>query len=138
MRMKQYLLSAAMLLALTAGASANIIQSFGTDPTSATGAFNHSLGTSTSFFDDQYTFTLDHSMTLTIASVTNVFAQPTDFITGFTGAVFAGTPASPGAEVIGPVLATSPCQFIVSCQGFAGSAVLGAGDYFLDISGTAG
>jgi hypothetical protein len=138
MKIKQYLLSGAMLLALTAAANANIIQSFGVDPTSATGAFNHSLGTSTAFFDDQYTFTLDSPMTLTIASVTNVFAQPTDFISGFTGAVFEGTPALPGAEVIGPVLATSPCQFIALCQGFAGSAVLGAGSYFLDISGTAG
>jgi hypothetical protein len=138
MNLKRLLLGTVALLALTGAGNANTIQDFGLDPTSATGAFNHSLGTSTSFFDDQYTFTLDHSMTLTIASVTNVFAQPSDFITSFTGAVFAGTPALPGAEIIGPVLATSPCQFIASCQGFAGSAILGPGSYFLDISGTAG
>jgi hypothetical protein len=138
MNYRRLLLGAVALLAMTSVGKANTIQDFGLDPTSTGGAFNHSLGTSTSFFDDQYTFTLDHSMTLTIASVTNVFAQPSDFITGFTGAVFAGTPALPGAEVIGPVSATLGCGLIANCQGFAGSAFLSAGSYFLDITGTAG
>jgi hypothetical protein len=75
-------------------------------------------------------------MNLTIASVTNVFAQGSDFITNFTGGVFAGTPAMPGAEVIGPVLAGA-CPGVPNCQGFAGSAILTAGSYFLNISGTA-
>jgi hypothetical protein len=138
--MKRLLLAVIALAALVLPAKAGIITDFGLDPTSATGAFNHSLGTSTSFFDDQYTFHLDHNMTLTIASVTNVFAQPSDFISAFTGSVFAGTPGSPGAQVIGPVTAQIGDCFppLQTCQGFAGTAFLSAGNYFLDISGTAG
>jgi hypothetical protein len=139
--MKRLLATSAILAALAVPANAAIIQAFGTDPTSATGAIQHSLGASTSFFDDQYTFFLDHTMTLTIASITNVFpggTSSTDFISGFTGSVFAGTPGSPTGQPIGPVLATQPCGVITNCQGFAGSAILGPGAYFLDISGTPG
>jgi hypothetical protein len=139
--MRKLLLAAAALAALSLPASAAVVTDLGLDPTSATGAFNHSLGALTGSFDDQYTFTLDHSLTLTIASITNVFPGGTgssDFITGFTGSVFAGTPGSPGAEVIGPVMASMGCGLITNCQGFAGSAILGAGSYFLDISGIAG
>jgi hypothetical protein len=135
--MRRFLLATAVLLGMATASNAAIIAAFGTDPTSAVGQFSHSLGTSTTFFDDQYTFTLDHQMTLTIASVTNVFASPSDFISGFTGSVFSGTPGSPTGQPIGPVLATTPCGIIPNCQGFAGSALLGPGAYFLDISGTA-
>jgi hypothetical protein len=140
MEMQRLLFATAALLAFATASHAGIVQSFGTDPTSTTGAFNHSLGSLNGAFDDQYTFTLDHAMTLTIASVTNVFAQPSDFITNFTGSVlFAGANGVPGGgddvTVIGPVAAT-PCA-IPNCQGFAGSAFLNAGNYFLDISGTA-
>lgn len=141
--MKKYLLAAAALLALTVSANAAVIQNFGTDPTSASGAFNHSLGTLNGGFDDQYTFVLDHQMTLTIASVTNVFAQPSDKITGFNGSVvFEGADNAIGGGddvvVIGPVFAGA-CPLLPStiCQGFAGSAVLGPGSYFLDIAGIA-
>lgn len=135
--MRKLLLAAVAVIGLSVPVNAATIQDFGLDPTSAGGAFNHSLGALTGLFDDQYTFHLDHVATLTIASVTNVFAQNSDFITGFHGSVFAGTPALPGAQVIGPVAATSPCGFITLCQGFAGSAILAAGDYFLDIGGFA-
>jgi|KBSMisStandDraft_5_1062788.scaffolds.fasta_scaffold147854_3 hypothetical protein len=139
--MRKLLLVAAALGALSLPASAAVVTDLGLDPTSATGAFNHSLGALTGSFDDQYTFHLDHSLTLTIASVTNVFPGGTsssDFITGFTGSVFAGTPGSPGAQVIGPVTAQQGCGPITNCQGFAGSAILASGFYFLDISGIAG
>ena len=128
----------AAALSFPIAANAAVIQSFGLDPTSAQGAFQHSLGTLTGNFSDQYTFSLDHAMTLTIASVTNVFAQPSDFITNFQGSVIAGTPALPGATVIGPVFAGACPSLPTSiCQGFAGSALLSAGDYFLNISGFA-
>ena len=138
----QAVLVAASLLFATAHGNANVIEAFGTDPTSATGQFSHSLGISTSFFDDQYTFTLDHPMTLTIASVTNVFADAGDFITNFTGSVFnTGANGVIGGgddfAVIGPVGATG-CVAVPDCQGFAGSAFLAAGNYYLDISGIAG
>jgi hypothetical protein len=141
--MKKMLLAGAMLFALSGAASAAVVQDFGLDPTSAGGAFNHSLGTLNGVFDDQYVFTLDHQMTLTIASVTNVFAQPSDKITNFTGkVVYEGADNAIGGGddqvVIGPVLAGACLALPASiCQGFAGSAVLGAGKYYLDIAGTA-
>lgn len=143
--MKKYLLllAACGLLGMAAPSHAAVIQDFGIDPTSASGAFNHSLGTLNGGFDDQYTFVLDHQMTLTIASVTNVFAQPSDKITGFNGSVvFEGADNTIGGGddvvVIGPVFAGA-CPLLPAsiCQGFAGSAVLGAGSYFLDIAGSA-
>jgi hypothetical protein len=137
--MKKLLLAAVAVLGMCVSGNAAVINSLGLDPTSTEGAFNHSLGTLNGAFDDQYTFTLDHAMTLTITSVTNVYAQPSDFITNFTGSVVLGTPP-PGTlgnvVEIGPVMATA-CVLVPNCQGFAGSAVLGPGSYFLDISGIA-
>ena len=132
---------ASLFVALPAKSA--VIQNFGTDPTSASGAFNHSLGALNGSFDDQYTFVLDHQMTLTIASVTNVFAQPSDRISLFNGSVvFEGADNAIGGGddvvVIGPVFAGACIALPASiCQGFAGSAVLGAGHYFLDIGGIA-
>jgi hypothetical protein len=141
--MKRLFLSLAALLAMSVASNAAVIQDFGTDPTSASGAFNHSLGALNGSFDDQYTFVLDQQMTLTIASVTNVFAQPSDKITGFNGSVvFEGADNAIGGGddvvVIGPVFAGA-CPLLPAsiCQGFAGSAVLGPGSYFLDIAGIA-
>jgi hypothetical protein len=135
--MKTLLLTSALFLA-SASANAGTILNLGVDPTSATGAFSNSVGGTT--FDDQYTFSLDQPMNLTIASVTNVFPQPSDFIAGFTGSVLFDPDGIPlnGDEstVIGPVSATA-CG-VPFCQGFAGSAILGAGNYFLDISGIGG
>ena len=129
-------IAAVVALAVPVTSHAGIIASLGADPTSATGSFSNSLGTSVSPFDDQYTFSLDHPLTLTIASTTNVFPSPSDFISGFTAGVFAGTPATPGAEVLGPDHAVQGCGPIALCQHIAGSAILGPGLYFLDISGT--
>src|SRR5215831_1148390 len=103
------LLLATVFAFAAASANAAVITDLGLDPTSAGGAFSHSLGNSIVGFDDQYLFQLDHPMTLTIASVTNVFAQPSDFIASFQGAVFqVGNPA----PFLGPVLASSPCPGI--------------------------
>ena len=143
--MRKLLLPIAALLALSAANPTNaaIITDFGVNPTSAGGAFNHSLGTLTGAFEDQYTFQLDQSMTLTIASVTNVFPSDTDFITNFTGAVYnTGADGVVGSTddfaVIGPALATIGCGPIDRCQGFAGSAFLDAGSYYAQFSGIAG
>jgi hypothetical protein len=139
--MRKLVLATAALLASTvfSNAAPVVIADLGLDPTSATGAFSHSVGGTT--FEDAYTFTLDHNMTLTIASLTNVFpAGPmsSDFITNFTASVIAGTPAVEGGVVLGPVMAMMGCGPIVNCQGMAGSATLSAGSYFLDVTGKGG
>lgn len=144
MRLKTSLLAVTALACalVSVPASAATIQNLGVDPTSATGAFNHSVGGGA--FSDQLTFTLAGGPAfLTIASVTNVFPQPTDFISNFTGSVFfSGANGVPGGGddvlVIGPVLATA-CNFVQNCQGFAGSAILTMlGNYYLNVSGTGG
>lgn len=133
---------AALAGAFALPANAATIQNLGIDPTSATGAFQHSVGGGA--FDDQLTFTLAGGPAfLTIASVTNVFPQPSDFIANFTGSVFfSGANGVPGGGddvlVIGPALATA-CNNVPNCQGFAGSAILTLlGNYYLDISGIGG
>ena len=137
---KLLLVTAALLgLGLAAPASAAVVLDLGVNPTSATGAFQHSVGGGA--FDDQITFQLvGGPLFLTIASATNVFPNPTDFITSFTGSVFRIVGAIGGGDdvlVIGPVAATANCG--ANCQGFGGSAVLAApGDYYLDLTGTGG
>lgn len=134
--------TACLAIALTPvampSAHALVITDLGIDPTSASGAFSNSVGGAA--FDDQYTFQLiGGPQFLTIASVTNVFPKSTDFITGFTGSVFLQVGAIGGGDdiiVIGPVAASANCGPL--CQGFAGSAVVAAGNYYLDISGQGG
>jgi len=137
--MRKVLLAAAALLGLAASpVSAAVITNLGVNPTSATGAFANTVDGTT--FSDQYTFQLVGSpQFLTIASATNVFPRATDFITNFSGSVFQQVGAIGGGDdilVIGPVAATLNCG--LSCQGFGGSAILAAGNYYLDISGTGG
>ena len=112
-------------------------QDLGTNPSSGQGAFANN-GPLSGSFDDQYTFMLVGGPEfITIASATTNFAAGTDFITNFTGEVVRGTPGGVGnVVVIGPVAASPNCG--LDCQGFGGNAVLAAGTYFLDISGSGG
>jgi hypothetical protein len=131
--MRKLLLISASLLALAGTAQAAIIADLGVNPTSMTGTFSNAVNGTT--FDDQYTFQLvGGPQFLTVASATNTFAGgATDFITDFSASVFlVGNPI----PLIGPVAATDNCG--PGCQGFGGSAILDAGDYFLDISGIGG
>ena len=121
--MRKLLLAATALLGLAASpASAAIVANLGVNPTSATGAFSHAVGGGA--FDDQITFQLvGGPQFLTIASVTNNFANAASQITGFTGSVFRIVGAIGGGDdirVIGPVAATANCG--ANCQGFGGSA----------------
>ena len=125
--MRKLLLAATALFGLAASpASAAIVANLGVNPTSATGAFSHAVGGAV--FDDQITFQLVGGPAfLTIASVTNNFANAASQITGFTGSVFRIVGAIGGGDdilVIGPVAATANCG--ANCQGFGGSAVLHA------------
>ena len=136
--MKRLLLAAGALLVMSTAGNAAVILDLGVNPTSAQGAFDQHRGRRA--FDDQFTFQLvGGPQFLTIASVTNVFPNPTDFITDFTGSVFQQVGVPGGGDdilVIGPVAATANCG--LDCQGFAGSALLNAGNYYLDLTGTGG
>jgi hypothetical protein len=125
----------------TGGANAVIIANLGVNPTSAQGDFSNSPGGGS--FEDQFTFQLvGGPQFLTIASVTNVFPNPTDFITNFMASVF--TTGADGivnnaddVGVIGPVAATS-CLLVPNCQGAAGFANLNPGSYYLEFTGSGG
>jgi hypothetical protein len=139
--MKKLLLATAALVALVASANAAIIADLGVNPSSAQGRFSNSPGGGA--FEDQYTFQLvGGPQFLTIGSVTNVYPNTTDFITSFEAAVW-----STGADgivnnaddvaVIGPV-AAAPCLLVPSCQIASGSAILNAGSFYLEFTGTGG
>jgi hypothetical protein len=140
--MRKLLLATAALLAMTASSHALIITDLGNNPNSATGHFSNSvLGTT---FDDQYTFHLvNFPQFITFASATNDFTQPSDFITNFTGQLFSsganGLPGGGDDVAVGPlVLATACPTNPLGCQVLAGNAILGPGNYFLDVSGVGG
>jgi len=137
--MRKLLLAGTALLGLAASpASAAVIANLGPNPTSASGAFANDPGAG--LFADQYQFQLVGSpQFLTIASATNNFAAPSDFITAFRGSVFQQVGAVGGGDdilVLGPDFATNNCG--LACQGFGGSATLNAGLYYLQIEGVAG
>lgn len=136
--MRRLLLATTVLLATTAISRADVITDLGVNPTSSAGAFSNDP--TPGVFNDQYTFQLVGGPTFfTIASATNVFPSPTDFITDFNGSVFLQVGAIGGGDdvlVLGPQFATANCG--PDCQGFGGSALLDAGNYYLNIAGTAG
>ena len=141
---KLLLVSTALLgLGLAAPASAAIVGDLGINPTSSAGAFsNQNLPTGA--FADQWTFQLvGAEQFITIGSATNVFPQASDFIANFNGSVYeivGAVDASPGLGddtlVLGPAFGGPGCG--ANCQIFGGSAILPAGDYYLNIAGTAG
>jgi hypothetical protein len=145
-------LALATALALLATSSnAATVASLGVNPNSTTGAFSSlptgTGGTGSGAFSDQVNFTLSGGPAfLTIASTTNVYPKPTDFITNFMGSVLflgsdgvlGGVGTAADTTVIGPVAAT-PCPVVPSCQGFAGAAVLTlVGNYALNLTGIGG
>lgn len=146
--MKRLLLAACALFAMTLPGSTDIIVDLGVNPTSGQGAFaNTNPGTGgggSGPFIDRYTFDLvGGPQFLTIASVTNVFASPDQFIASFTGSVVNDGPNGvPGGGddffVIGPVAAGACIIPVPNCQGFAGAALLDPGHFYLQITGDAG
>jgi hypothetical protein len=138
--MRKLLLAATALIALSGAANAvPLVTDLGLDPNISV-ARNSVSGT----FEDQYTFTLDQAATITIVGITNTYAGGIGggrFIANFIGTIFndgldgiAGT--SDDIAVVGPTLATSPCGGITNCQSLAGSGILAAGSYYLDLTGT--
>jgi len=137
----KYLSATALALILSLPAHAAVIADLGINPTSAQGTFNNSVGGGA--FEDQYTFTLSGGpQFFTIASVTNVFPAPSDFITSFEAAVW--TTGIDGivnngddVAVIGPVAAFA-CPNTANCQFAAGAAILSAGNYYAELTGIGG
>jgi hypothetical protein len=131
----------ATVLVLSQPTKAAIIQNLGVNPTSAQGDFSSSPGGGA--FEDQFTFQLvGGPLFLTIGSVTNTFASPTDFITNFQASVWnVGLDGivnnADDVVVIGPVSAV-PCLQVAGCQFAAGTAILAAGAYYLEFTGVAG
>jgi hypothetical protein len=122
-------------------ANAAIIADLGVNPTSSQGDFSNAPGGGA--FSDQFTFQLvGGPLFFTIASATNVFANPTDFITNFTASLWQdfGGPGPGGGDilVVGPVAATQGCGPIVNCQFVAGTGILNPGNYFLQFTGIGG
>ena len=138
--MRKLKLAATALIALSGAANAApLISDLGLDPNISV-ARNGVNGT----FNDEYTFTLDQASTLTIVGITNTYAGGIGagrFIANFTGTIFSdGADGLPNTgddvAVVGPTLATSPCGAITNCQSLAGSGILAAGSYYLDLTGT--
>ena len=140
--MRKLFATTVALAALSLPAQSAIIADLGVNPSSAQGTFNNSVGGGA--FEDQFTFQLvGGPQFLTIGSVTNVFPQPTDFITNFQASVWSvGLDGivnnGDDAIVIGPVAATQGCGPIVNCQFAAGSAILAAGAYYAEFTGVGG
>src|SRR6476661_7380675 len=118
---------AAVLLLPGGGVNAAIIGNLGVNPASSQGDFSNSPGGGA--FQDQFTFQLvGGPQFLSIASVTNVFPNLSDFIANFTAAVWTVgadniVNTADDVAVIGPVNA-SPCVLVPNCQFAAGSALL--------------
>lgn len=149
--MKKLLLATAFTLAMSASAMATIVGNLGVNPTSQFGDFSSGTlgvnGTGSGLFSDDFLFQLvGGPQFLTIASATNVFpggSGTSDFITNFSASVFSYGPDNlfGGGDdqlVLGPANATMGCGIIVNCQGMAGIALLDAGNYYLEFSGTGG
>jgi len=146
--MRKLLLAGCALLALAASAPADaaVVDNLGINPSSRTGDFSSGTlginGTGGGAFTDQILFSLvGGPQFLTITSATNVYPnQSTDFITNFQGAVYQQVGAIGGGDDIlkfGPELAQA-CILQPSCQVLAGSGILSAGSYYLQLSGIGG
>ena len=138
--MRKLLLASAALLALTVTSKADIIN-VGNNPTSATGHFsNDAIGS----FTDFITFNLSGApQFLTFASATNDYESTTssDYIANFTGQLFQQVGAPGGGDDVpfSSAVFGVPCPTLPSnCQILSGSAVLNAGNYYLQLSGLGG
>lgn len=140
--MRKLLLATTALLALSGAADAGFVGSLGNNPNSSTGHFSNSvLGTT---FTDDWTFQLiGGPQFVAFASATNDFAGPTDFITNFQGQLWSFGPnlVYGGGDdfAVNPAAVSHPCvDNPDNCQALSGSALLTAGGYFLQITGTGG
>jgi hypothetical protein len=140
--LKKLLIASALLAGLAAPANAAFVDNLGNNPNSATGHFSNSvLGTT---FVDDFTFTLSGSpQFVAFASATNDYAGATDFITNFTGRLFSFgadlLPFTADDFAVNAAATAHPCvDNPANCQALSGSAILNAGGYYLQFTGTGG
>lgn len=130
----------AAVLVLSQPARSAVIADLGINPTSAQGDFSNSVGGGA--FTDQFTFQLvGGPQFVAIGSATNVFASPTDFITGYTGQLFSQVGAVGGGDDIPvdvPFAAIGCPSSPTNCQLVAGTALLNPGNYYLEFAGIGG
>jgi hypothetical protein len=145
--MRKLVLTAALFASTAMSANAAVVDNLGINPTSQTGDFSSGLlgvnGTGLGGFTDQVTFQLiGGPQFLTISSATNVFPAPADFITNFQAQGFLQVGAigpGGGADIpVTPLISAVACPLQSNCQGFAGSALLNPGSYYLQLSGVGG
>jgi len=143
--MKKLLLGTALFIAGMASANAAVVANLGVNPTSRTGDFaSGTVGvnaTGAGAFTDQVVFSLQGGpQFLTISSATNVYPATTDFITNFTAQGFLIVGGIGGGDDIAvtPLLVATACPTTPNCQGFSGSSLLNAGNYYLQLSGIGG
>ena len=130
--MRKLLLAGAALLAFSGVANAALISNLGADPN--VGISHTAIGG----FTDDYTFTITQNSTITVVGLINTFAGGLgsgQFIANFSASIFA-EPSN--TLVLGPSDGTAGCGAISLCQSLSGSAVLGAGSYLLEVTGTGG
>lgn len=130
--------TAVLAFSFTSPSKAAIID-VGVNPTSASGTFEFSPGGGA--FTDFVTFQLvGGPQFITIANATNVFPEPSNFITNWTAAIFQQVGAPGGGDDIllfGPQGAT-PCALVPSCQTVGGSGLFNPGNYFIQFVGIGG
>jgi hypothetical protein len=143
--LKKLLVTTALMAGLAAPASAAVITDFGVNPRGNVGIFANDPNGGPNIggvFSDQYTFELDGASFITVASATNSYPgglPSTDFISGFNASVYeivGDIGAGGGADilVLGPAFANVGDE----SQELSGRAILGAGNYYLQIEGNAG
>ena len=119
--------AAAALLSMTLPSEAAIVASLGVNPTSAQGDF--SASPIAGAFEDQVTFTLSGGPSfVTIASATNVYAQPSDQILNWTAAIWSAGPDQvvnnlDDVLLFGPQAAVA-CPTTANCQQVGGSGLI--------------
>jgi hypothetical protein len=140
--LRKLVLAGVAVLAMSTASQAAFVNTLGNNPNSATGHFSNAVNGST--FTDDFTFTLSGApQFVTFASATNDFAAPSDFITNFTGQLFSFggdlVPFTADDFAVNAAATAGPCPTNPGgCQALAGSAILDAGGYYLEFTGTGG
>jgi hypothetical protein len=140
--MRNLVMGTAIALCLMSIPANAVVIDLGVNPISSTGSFSTAAGGDGSgAFTDQVTFQLvGGPLFVTIANATNVFPNPTDFITNWQASIYQQVGGIGGGDdvlLFGPQ-AAGACPTTPDCQQVGGSALLNPGNYYAEFTGTAG